>query len=291
MLHIINERVISFSIDYLDVYWEIKPTTEDIQDYSFYVERSEAEAGPWDPLTGPLVDTFYYRDSNIPAITTTRTLFYRIKIVNRLTGDTTYSAIVDRVGKPDVYASEIIKLENVMFTELVGVRAWIFPVKTFGQRCPECWDDVLQKRSSDSCRTCWRTGFSGGYHNPIQVWCQVESPPEETEYVSPMKEDHRQVNYLNVRLGPSPDVKPLDLIVDHLNRRMRVFSVGGTTRFGVTVRQELKCVQIQKGSIEDAIPLQIPQNLLLVPKRNFNQSTEETNADYNDILGIYGYKR
>lgn len=290
MLTIVNERVRSFSIDYLDIFWEVKATTEDIQDYSFYIERSEAEAGPWDPIAGPLVDTFYYRDANIPAISTNRTLFYRIKVEHNVEKTYTYSTIIDRAGRPDSYASEIIKLENVMFSELTGVRAWVFPVKTFGQRCPDCWDDVLQKRRSDSCRTCWRTGFSGGYHHPIQVWCQVDNPPEVTEYVSPGKDDHRQVNYFNIRMGPSPDVKPLDLIVDHLNRRFRVFSVGGTARFGVTVRQEIKCVQIQKGSIEDAIPLVVPNNLDLVPKRNFKVSTEASNANYTDVLGLYGYK-
>ena len=274
----------------MDIFWEIKSTTEDIQDYSFYVERSEAEAGPWDSLSGPLVDTFYYRDSNVPKLSTTRTLFYRIKIEHNVTKDVSYSTIFDRVGRPDAYASEIIKLENVMFSELTGVRAWVFPVKTFGQRCPDCWDDVLQKRTTDSCRTCWGTGFSGGYHYPIQVWCQIDEPPEKTEYTSGMKDDHRQTNYLNVRMGPSPDVKPMDLIVDHLNRRMRVFSVGGTTRFGVTVRQELRCLQTQKGSIEDAIPLKIPNNLELVPKRNFTNSTSLDNPGYSDILGIYGYK-
>ena len=290
MLSIINEKVVSFSIDYLDVYWEIKSTTEDVQDYSFYVERSESEAGPWDPISGQLIDTFYYRDANIPAISTNRTLFYRVKVEHNVEKTVSYSKIIDRAGKPDSYASEIIRLENVMFSELVGVRAWVFPIKTFGQRCPDCWDDVLQKRTSESCRTCWRTGFSGGYHYPIQVWCQIDNPPEETEYISPSKDDHRQVNYLNVRMGPSPDVKPMDLIEDHLNRRLRVFSVGGTSRFGVTVRQELKCVQIQKGSIEDAIPLVVPSTLDLVPKRNFKVSTEKTNADYKDVLGLYGYK-
>ena len=290
MLTIVNEKVRSFSIDYLDIFWEVKSTTEDIQDYSFYVERSEAEAGPWDQIAGPLVDTFYCRDSAIPSISTNRTLFYRIKVEHNVSKAVSYSAIADRHGRPDAYASEIIKLENVMFSELTGVRSWVFPIRTFGQRCPECWDDVLQKRQSDSCRTCWRTGFSGGYHHPIQVWCQIDNPPEQTEYLSPMRDDHRQVNYFNVRMGPSPDVKPLDMIVDHLNRRFRVFSVGGTARFGVTVRQEIKCVQIQKGAIEDAIPLSVPNSLDLVPKRSFKVSSEMSNARIKDVLGLYGYK-
>ena len=69
-----------------------------------------------------------------------------------------------------------------------------------------------------------------------------------------------------------------------------MFSVGGTARFGVTVRQEIKCIQIQKGSVEDAIPLAVPTSLELVPKRNFKISTESSNADYKDVLGLYGYK-
>lgn len=290
MLSIIKEKVVSFSLDYMDIFWEVKATTEDVQDYSFYVERSEAEAGPWDTLAGPLIDTFYYRDNNVPTISTNRTLFYRIKVEHNVSKDVSYSTIFDRTGKPDAYASEIIKLENVMFSELVGVRAWVFPVKTFGQTCPSCWDDVLQKRTTDSCRTCWGTGFSGGYHYPIQVWCQIDEPPERTEYLSPMQDDHRQMNNMNVRMGPSPDVKPLDLIVDHLNRRMRVISVGGTARFGVTVRQEIRCLQVQKGSIEDSIPLVIPSDTELVPKRNFTNSSSLDKPGYSDILGIYGYK-
>lgn len=290
MIKIVRERVVSFSIDYLDIFWEIKSTTEDVQDYSFYVERSEAEAGPWDTLAGPLVDKYFFRDNTIPAININRTLFYRIKVEHNVSKEVDYSSIIDRAGKPDVYASEIIKLENVLFSELIGVRAWVFPVKTFGQRCPECWDDVLQKRMTDMCRTCWGTGFSGGYHYPIQVWCQIDLPPEETEYLSNIKDDHRQTNYFNIRMGPSPDVKPLDLIIDHNNRRMRVFSIGGTTRFGVTVRQELKCVQVQKGAIEDAIPLKIPSDTVLVPPRNFNNSQSRHDTGVKDVLGMYGYK-
>ena len=288
MIKIKNEKIRSFSLDFLDIFWEVESTTEDIQDYSFYVQRSEAEAGPWDPIAGPLIDKYYLRDSSVPQLSNNRTLFYRIMIVHNVTGDVSYSRIFDRAGKPDAYASEIIKLENVMFSEFIGVRAWVFPVRTFGQRCPDCWDDVLQKRTTDSCRTCWGTGFSGGYHYPIQVWCQIDEPPEKTEYVS--LDDHRHTNYFNLRLGPSPDVKPMDLVVDHLNRRLRVISVGGTHRFGVTVRQEIKCLQTQKGSIEDSIPLKVPDSLHLVPKRNFTNSSGRDIAGYSDILGMYGYK-
>ena len=37
MISFCNERVLSFELDYLDVLWEIEPTTEDVQEYQFFV--------------------------------------------------------------------------------------------------------------------------------------------------------------------------------------------------------------------------------------------------------------
>lgn len=290
MIKVVNERVVSFSLDYQDIYWEIEPTSEDVQEYAFYVERSEAEAGPWDTIAGPLYDRYFLRDNSVPLMTNNRTLFYRIKVVHLPTQDYTFSAIVDRTGKPDLYSREMIRLENIMFSEFVGARAWLYPRRTFGQRCPACYDPILQKRTTENCRTCWGTTFSGGYHYPIQIWAQIDES-EQTEQVT--MQDHRQVYYFSLRTGPSPDIKPLDLVIDHLNRRFRVFTVGGTNRFGVTVRQEVKLVQIQKGSIEDSIPLNIPATLDLVPKRNFEnaQFPEDSKVpDLSNMFSAYGYK-
>ena len=68
MLKVANIKVRSFSIEYLDLTWEIENTTEDIQEYSFYVERSEAEAGPWKTIAGPLIDKYFLRDNDTPPI-------------------------------------------------------------------------------------------------------------------------------------------------------------------------------------------------------------------------------
>lgn len=291
MIKFRNEKVVSFELDYQDVFWEIAPTMEDIQEYQFFVERSEAEAGPWDQIAGPLIDQYQIRDNSVPLITTnSRTLHYRVKALHLPSGEIEYSRVFDREGDITVMAKEMVRLERVLFSEFVGVKCWLFPRRTFGQRCPSCYDEVLDKVIDDACSVCFGTSYSGGYHHPIEFWAQIDQP-EEAEQVT--VEDHRRVLYYQLRCGPSPAVKPLDVIIDHQNRRFRVIQVGGTSRLGVTVRQEVRLVNIQKGCIEDRIPLKVDHAIKdLVPKRVFSnsQSVSSSDVDLDTILSPYRYK-
>lgn len=291
MISFRNERVFSFELDYLDVMWEIAPTTEDLQEYQFFVERSEAEAGPWLQIAGPLVDQYRIRDNTVPQITTNaRVIFYRVKAVHSPTGRVKYSGTFDQEGKISLHAQEMVRLERILFEEFVAVKCWLFPRRTFGQKCPSCYDPVLDKVIDDACPTCWATGFSGGYHHPVAFWAQIDAP-EMTEQV--FLEDHRRVLYYSLRCGPSPGIKPLDLLIDYQNRRFRVVSVSGTSRLGVTVRQEVRLVQIQRGSIEDRIPLKVDTaTLQAFPERVFTNahSLEASEPDISSLFGAYGYK-
>ena len=106
-------------------------------------------------------------------------------------------------------------------------------------------------------------------------------------------DDHRRVQMAQLRCGPSPGIKPLDLIVDHQNRRYRVVEAGGTSMSGSLVRAEIKMVLIQKGSIEDKIPLRVDTStVVLVPPRNFQnaQTQSSSRAGVIDVFGMYGVK-
>jgi hypothetical protein len=291
MISFRNQRAVSFELDYMDVLWEVAPTTEDIQEYQFFVERSEAEAGPWLQIAGPMVDTYRFRDNTVPQITTNaRTIFYRVKAVHLPTGRIQYSPLFDQEGKISLLAQEMVRRERVLFEEFVGTKCWVFPRRTFGQKCPSCYDPVMDKIIDDACSTCWSTGFSGGYHYPIEFWAQIDAP-EQTEQVS--LEDHRRVLYYQLRCGPAPALKPLDLVIDYQNRRHRVVSVSGTSRLGVTVRQEVRLVQIQRGSIEDRVPLNIDTaSLKPFPEREFTNphSLESSETDLASLFNAYGYR-
>ena len=286
MIEFSDLRVVSFSIEYQDVYWDIKPTTEDVQDYDFHLERSESMGGPWQELA-KVVDRYYVRDNAIPLHNTNRVLFYRVRAVHRRTDKEIVSEIASRQGKLPLDGAEIVRLENVLFREHVGVHCWLFPLRTFGQRCPQCWDKALRKATDDNCPTCWGTGFSGGYHYPVGFWGQVD-PSDNADQVT--ASTHLQSNYTAIKMGPAPAVKPLDLVVDNQNTRWKVSSVSYTARLGVAIRQQLSVVRVTKGSIEDAIPLRVDnETVQLVPEREYtNPHVPGAGTDLSDILGAYG---
>lgn len=294
MISLRNLRVTGFSRASYDIFWEIAPTTLDVQEYEFYVERSEAEAGPFHVIAGPLIDRYFVRDNAVPLISNNRTIFYRVRVRHPMTGKEVTSPTVDRWGTQDLIAAEIIRVETLLFTEFAGVLCWIFPVRTFGQRCPQCWDDVLGKRLDDSCATCYGTGFSGGYHYPMEFWAQLDES-EMTENIA--QHGHEQQRLCTFRCPASPDITPMSILIDHKNRRFRVISVGGTSKGGVSVRQEIRAVLLQPGSIEDAIPLQVDaERLQTVPWRNYTNPQDPFEAGatpdamLDRMLGRHGYK-
>lgn len=293
MIRLANVRVTGFGRDYNDIYWEVPPTMEDLQEYEFYVERSEAEAGPFHAITGRMIDRYYVQDNDFPPTSLNRTLFYRVRVRHPMSGREFYSEVVDRQGKLDLIAAEITRLESLLFQEFVGGVCWLFPRRTFGQRCPQCWDEDLERSVDTDCGTCFRTGFSGGYHYPIQFHAQIDESPL-TEQAS--VHDHLQQRMYTFRCPSSPEVKPLDLFIDYKNRRMRVVQVHGTTRLGVRVHHEIQAVLLQPGSIEDAVPLHVDaKNLQLTPQRNYTnpQNSEAAgrtpDSALDTLMGRYGY--
>ncbi len=77
-------------------------------------------------------------------------------------------------------------------------------------------------------------------------------------------EDIQSVNYDSMRLSPSPNVAPMDIIVDAMNRRFEVTSVGGPRRLAVRIRQQLELVPIAPGHIYSQIPLQVDTETVLL---------------------------
>lgn len=292
MISITSLKVTGFSRRYHDVQWEIAPTNDDLQEWTFTLERSEAEAGPFTVVAGPLVDRYWVRDNATPQISLNRTLFYRVYAQNKSRQIDFYSQVADREGPEDLIAAEIGSLETLLFEEFVGTRTWLFPKRTFGQRCAACWDDVMGKKTDDSCPVCFNTGFSGGFHWPVEFFAQFDSSPRVD--IANTMELHQQVTR-GVRCPASPHVSPGDLLINHQNRRYRVVSVADTNRLGVSVHQELHVIDIQPGSIEDAIELKVEHRSLdLVAHRNFTnpQCPESAGLVQDDalssLLGRYG---
>ena len=130
----------------------------------------------------------------------------------------------------------------------------------------------------------WRDLVFCGYNFPVEFWGQMDMGQQQEQVGF---EDHKQPKSARIRLGPSPGVKPMDLIIDFKNFRYKVVNVSGTSLNGVSVRQDLQVVQLERGCIEDKIPLKLPSTDF-VPQRNF-ENAQSADSFTLKALKKYGY--
>lgn len=288
-------RVRSFSLDVLEFSWEIENTTLDPHDFDWYVERSESPTGPWDPLAGPFVDRYLFLDGRVNLLDRWRQLYYRLKSVRKAnTSDIVYSDPATLSAEPDLIAKEIQLLEQTVWREFTGRSCWVYPVRTFGQYCPNCMDvgkGGTYRKLRSNCLTCFDTQWAGGYLDPMEVYIQFDPNPKASQQLGT---GETQQSNTTARLGNFPLLKPRDIIVEPENRRWRVVQVASTQRLRAVVHQEITLHEIVKGDTEFALEIDVGnlRELEPSPMRNFSNPQNLEAAESEDFAGAlkaYGY--
>jgi len=282
-------RVTSLDVDLHDVTWDVQDTTEDILDYTFQLLRSEGPEGPYDVLTPEMNDQYRFVDNNIRRGNLYATLYYKLVVKHKMSGDTAVYGPEARVPEADLIAVELRKHMNLLMREFVGRRCWILPVRTSGQRC-SCWNTVLAKRRHSLCYLCFDTGFVRGYMSPIESWVSIDpfASVEQNSGTGPTQQANT-----TARMGWYPPLKPRDVIIEGENNRWRVVQVNTTEQTRASLRQELTLHMIPKGDIEYKLEFDIGKALKdvwLSPSRNFtNPQNLETFRDEEvpNVFNLY----
>lgn len=266
MITVTNVSVSSFDLDEFVISWavDLKPATTDINNFQFFVQRSNSPEGPFDELnTVPLVDTFIFVDRQINRFSKWRRFFYRIRAV-----DISVTPNIETLSDPGFLAIsslteqkrhqlEMIRLEKILLSGVgvvpgfVGVKCLIFKRRSFGQRCTECWDDLKQRVVSSQCLTCFRTGFRYGYFKPIVSYLSFDVSTEKPE-MSPYGES--QPNTVKAWTTNYPIVTGGDLVIDQEAIRWRVQMETRTELLRTITRQLLSLYQITPGDVEYKVP-------------------------------------
>jgi hypothetical protein len=254
LLEVTNIKVRSLSIEYNELSWELAPTTEDVLDFTFQILRSEAPAGPWEAITEPFEDRYLFIDNRMKINQPHRFCFYMIRVTNKASRETKDFGPSSQEADPDLLALELRRHMNLLMREFAGRRCWVLPARTFGQRCPSCFNMTLKARTRSGCRQCFDSGFVRGFLNPIECWIQID-PATETKQQTNIGEVSQQNT--TARLGYFPSLKPKDVIIEPENKRWRVVSVSSTQRLRAAVHQEIQIHQIPKPDIEYAIDLDL----------------------------------
>lgn len=280
----------SLDVDFFEITWKVRSSSADILDYTFQVLRSQGAAGPFEAISTEMDDRFVFVDRNIGRSHDFRVYFYKIRVRDKQSGEVRDFGPADPGPDPDLIALELRKHMNLLFREFIGRRCWVFPVRTFGQRCG-CWDSRLQKRTRSHCITCYDTGFVRGYMTPIESWISIDpdTKQEQNQNTGPTSQSNT-----TARMGFFPPVKPRDLIVEPENLRWRVVQVGGTEQLRAQVHQEIQIHKIPNSDIEYKLQFDIGDvlsNLWLSPARNYsNPHNLESFRDeeYPKVLQLYG---
>lgn len=295
MLSVVKLKVRSLNLDYLDLQWEIEDTEESPYDYTFQVERAEGPMGPWDPTSPEFSDRYFFRDAFTNQGYRHRQHWYRIKVTRKSDSEVTYSPQASQKADADLIALEVRRLESVLFEEFVGRQCYLFPVRTFGQRCPSCYDHVSGQRLRSQCLDCFDTTYIKGYHDPISIWVQFDPGGKHVEINQPYTETTQ--SNTAARMTDFPPCKPRDLIIEAgENKRWRVERVGTTQRLRATLHQELTLHGIPVSDIEFKVPVNVEDvmDLVVSPQRNFENAQHlgaTSDHDYfTEVMKVWGHE-
>jgi len=250
MLDTYNVEVDFYNLKYLTVSWKIKPTTEDVSNYTFRVMRSLSPEGPFNPIID-LVDKFVYHDADVSLKNKYRKFFYIIRAFE--TADTDNykdSSSAWLPEKPDLEAAEIIRRNDLLLRKKVGALCEAYLIKTYGQYCTNCFDYIKMRKRISNCPVCFNGGFVNGYFGPIAT--RVNFNPSQKMIQQAGFE--LQPDNIAAWMSNYPLLSPKDIVIESGTKRWRVVQQSQTEKRRIPVHQMLQLKRVNHSDIEYELP-------------------------------------
>jgi hypothetical protein len=282
-----NLKVRSLDVESKEITWELGSGQDDPLDYTFEVLRAESPEGPYDVISSPFRDRYIFVDRRIPIGDKYVTLWYKLRCTKLGGGAVAVFGPAAQQPEPDLIAQNIRRLEMTYFTQLVGRSCWLFKKRVFGPRCRTCFDFTMQKRTVDRCLDCFGTGVLRGYHDPIEIWAQIDPTTKSQQNNA---QQVAQFVTCTARTSFYPNIQPGDLLVEMENKRWRVQSVQLSERLRAPIKQELAMRQIEERDIEYKLPLRLDRALRDIqpsPVRLFENAADLTSAIENRTSDVF----
>lgn len=280
-------RCRSLDVDRKEITWEVNDTQEDALDYTFQILRSESPEGPFDPITQTFEDRYIFVDARIPAGDKFRVLWYKLRVTHKASGVVRDYGAVAQESDVALDAAFIRRSEMTLLTQVIGRACWFFKRRTFGTRCPSCWDQTSHKRTRARCLDCYDTSYLRGYLDPIEIWVQIDpsakSQQNNTQQIA-------QFVATSARTSFYPNISPDDVLVEAENKRWRILTVTNSERLRATIKQELTMRQIETTDVEYKLPINLTRALKDIqpsPGRMFTNPTDLQDAIDERVPNIF----
>lgn len=243
------------------IQWLLSPTNEDLTDLTVDVYRSYSPNQDFEKIATVSYPTTYYRDAEVNVTSFWREAYYRVTAV--LQGKAYESPVHGLNTAFAAIAKEMIRRTDVLL-RFSGVPAMVY-LRRHGERCPECWDRVMQKVTTSKCLTCFATGYRGGYYDPILTLINIV--PERK--MDQPDVSLRQPTQTSFKMGNYPTIRPADVIYEvNQGSRWRVDDIMPSEIERVITVQDFTATRLVATDIVNQLP--IPDGLVpaIVPVRS-----------------------
>lgn len=133
-----------------------------------------------------------------------------------------------------------------------GIPMQILTRRRWGTRCPVCFDKLTKTVTNSKCTSCYGTGYTGGYHDPVRIQGRKGTTNVQ---VSMSPQGQAEVNQIDFTMLDYPLVATDDVFVEvRTGRRYVVKHVTRTELRGVPVHQKLVLSELARDSVEYLIP-------------------------------------
>ena len=244
----------SFNLQQRIITWAIEPASETYSLYKMDLYRGEtfAQTMPSYELVVSGLDftnLYSYTDISISGmhLHSSRGFWYKAYIYNTYTGEAAWTREITNEPVADYATRTIWREKNLGLRERYGGRRFVvLKRKTYGDSCPVCWDTYTQRRLIDFCETCYDTGISGGFYQPISVLCTMNAALKR----------HQMLLWGSWETGDAviytfhhPHIEPKDIFVDLYNRRWEVVQVRKVEKGLAIIEQDAQVRRIPKDDV------------------------------------------
>lgn len=153
----------------------------------------------------------------------------------------------------ELRAQEVQRREFLLLRKFTGVKSYLMKRRTYGLRCPNCWDSVSETVTKDYCKVCFGTSFKGGYFPPIPLFVQYEPTPSSVMKTYFGKFEPNQIGAWTVSV---PEIAPDDILIR--TGDWNIYEVGSlqTTELQSSpVRQIMQIKQLGRRDVENDLIL------------------------------------
>jgi hypothetical protein len=229
----------------------------------FNVYFSPSENGPFTKLNNIPINGNHLKDTDAEEYSKINKAFYIVEAILLDKGNTALRSApktweISQSAWVQLRSQEVQRREYLLLSKFTGAKSYVFRRKTYGERCPDCWNPIVEKALKDNCPTCIGTTFKGGYFNPYSTYLQYDPSPDSNIKTYFGKFEPIQTPAWTVSV---PTIFPDDIVVRGGTWDIhRVDNIAQTELQGNTVRQMLQLTELSKNSVEfELIKKNIPE--------------------------------